>query len=323
MDLNEDDIYISTEKEINLSKEDNSLFIKSIEETEFNFIDLLNDKHFLTIFFNLKNINLQLSNKSIMKIFNFLTDIESGENLENNLTDYITFIILEDNLSYNKDATVNSIGILETPFKKLLDQTKMYKINIVTSNIDEIKKELLNFEQQNNKINISSKSIEKINKYLNKSIYDISDYIHIVILYDNENDFDKDILKKRLIDRYDKIGENIYFMGVKQFKTNSEVPLKNNKNPIYRINIIFNNVLNKIDSVENNSFDDSNSEDNKIFNNNLQKKNSNKNSEINIRYDINDDKTNYDRKQEYQITEESFEKRGGCKKEFCPNCLII
>ena len=69
------------------------------------------------------------------------------------------------------ELTGNSIGILDSKFTKLLEQTKFYKINIVPINEDEMKKESLNYD--NKKISISSKSLEKICKYLEKTIYDI------------------------------------------------------------------------------------------------------------------------------------------------------
>ena len=150
MELNDNDIYNSAEKDVNLSKGENSLLIKSVEETDFNFTELLKGKQLLSI--TSSNMSLQISNRSIMKIFNLLTNTEDGENIENNLTNYITCTFSDDNLSYNKDVTANSIGVLETPFKKLLDKTKNYKINIVTSQVEEIKKDLLNYAQQKNKI---------------------------------------------------------------------------------------------------------------------------------------------------------------------------
>ena len=41
MNFIEDDINFLNEKEINLSKDNNSLLIKSIEETEFSFTELI------------------------------------------------------------------------------------------------------------------------------------------------------------------------------------------------------------------------------------------------------------------------------------------
>ena len=328
MNFIEDDINFSNEKEINLSKDNNSLFIKSIEETEFSFTELIKNKILVSINFNNNNnkdnntnLFVQIKNKSIFKIFNLLTDIKSGENIENNLTDYITCTILEEDNSYNKEITEYSMAVLDTPYKKLLDQTKTYKINIKSSNINEIKKDLLNYNLYNNKIDINSISIQKICKFLNKAIYDISDYINIIVLYNDDNDYDNDIIKKKLIDKYDKIGQNVYFMGKKNFLIDVNIPIKNSKNSLIRINSLFNNVLNKIDNIENNSFSDNNSEDNKNNNDKNLNTNSKKFDEIIIKSEIYN-RNNKDNNNVYQITDDN-DKKGGCKKEFCPNCYIF
>ena len=313
----------SIEKEINFTKENDSFLIKSIEETEFNFIDLIKNKPYLSINLNISKNNFQIQNKSIFKIFNLFTNINIGENLENNLTDYITCTILdleEDNNSYNKEITANSLEVLDTPYKKLLEQTKKYKINIINSRIEEIKKELLNYDNQNNKIDLDSKSIERISRYLNKTKYDISDFINILVLYNEDNDDYQDIIKRKLIDKYDNIGQNIYFMGIKDFSTDLKIPIKCNKNPIYRINAIFNNILNKIDNIENNYSSDENNDKNN--DNNLKENilnHSKKFNEFNIKSEI------YNKNNDnnvYQITDEN-EKKEGCQKEFCPNCNIF
>ena len=314
----------SNEKEINISKENNSFLIKSIEETEFSLTELIKNKILILINLNSNNnINsyVKIKSKSIFTIFNLFTDFKNGENIENNLTDYITCIIQEEENSNSKEITANSLGILDTPYRKLLDQTKIYKINIISSNIDEIKKELLNYNLYNKKIDINSKSLERISKNLNKTKYDISDYISILVLYNDDNDYDKDIIKKKLIDKYDKIGQNVYFMGKKDFLMDFNIPLKNNKNGIHRINNLFNNVLNKIENIENNSFSDDNSEKNKNNNNNKKLNNSKKFYEINIKSEIYNNKNNENHNGAYQITDDIDEK--GCQKEFCPNCHIF
>ena len=315
----------SNEKEINFSKENDSLLIKSIEETEFSFTDLIKNKLYLSISFNNSKNYFQIKNKSIFKIFNLFTVTNNDENIENNLTDYITCTFLEeDNNSYNKEITANSLTVLDTPYKNLLEQTKKYKINITNSKIEEIKKDLLNNNNQNNKIDLDSKSIERISKFLNKTKFDISDYINILILYNEDNDFDQDIIKKKLIDKYDKIGQNIYFMGIKNFSPDLKPSLKCNKNPIYRINSIFDNVLNKIDNFENNYSSEENKDNqyNNINNVNNKEKilnNSKKYNEFNIKSEIYNKNNDND---VYQITDEN-EKKEGCQKEFCPNCNIF
>ena len=318
MNFIEDDNNNSNEKKIN-----NSFLIKSIEETEFSLTELIKNKILILINLNNNNVNsyVQIKNKSIFTIFNLFTDIKKGENIENNLTDYITCIIQEEDNSNDREMTVNSLGILDTPYKKLLDQAKIYKINIISSNVNEIKKELLNYNLYNKKIDINSKSLERISKNLNKTKYDISDYISILVLYNDDNDYDKDIIKKKLIDKYDKIGQNVYFMGKKDFLMDFNIPLKNNKNGIHRINNLFNNVLNKIENIENNSFSDDNSEKNKNNNNNKKLNNSKKFYEINIKSEIYNNKNNENHNGAYQITDDIDEK--GCQKEFCPNCHIF
>lgn len=320
MNLVSDDILDSSEKEINLSRENNSLIIKSIEETEFNFTDLIKDKLYISIILN-NNVSIQLSYKSILKIFNLFTDIKNGENIETHLTNYVTCTIFEDDASFHKEITSNSVAYLDTPYKKLLEQTKKYQINVISTNIVEMKKDLLNYDNQN-KIIIESKSIDKICKYLNKTVYDISDYINILILYNNDNDFDKDIIKRKLIDKYDKIGQNIYFMGVKHLETDLKIVQKNEKSPIYRINFLFDNIWNKIENIENNDSSDDNSD----INNKIDDNSQTLNKYNNIKSEIdNYNKNNEDDNIEYQITEENEKKDGcqRCQKDFCPKCIIF
>jgi len=306
---------IENEKEINISRENtiksNSLLIKSVDEGDIDIIDFIKNKLLISVIFTNKNIVQQVPNKSILKIIRMLIDLSdnnSEENLENYITQYITFTIFEDN-SYKVEYTGNSIGILDSKFTKLLDQTKIYKINIATSNDDEIKKESLN--NDDNKISISSKSLEKICKYLDKTIYDIYNYINILILYNNEKDMDKEIIKKKLIDKYDKVGQNIHFMGSKQFETEYAIPPKHKKSHIYRLNILFNNVLGKIENT-NNSFD----EDGDIF----EKKNR-RISEENIKSEININNNRIHNIDEKKINEDL--EKNGCQKEFCPACIIF
>ena len=257
--IENDEKHNLNEKEINISRENtiksNSLLIKSVDEGDIDIIDFIKNKLLISVIFTNKNIVQQVPNKSVLKIIKMLiehNDNNSDENLENYITQYITFTIFEDN-SYKVELTGNSIGILDSKFTKLLDQTKIYKINITSTNEDEMKKETLN--NDNNKISISSKSLDKICKYLDKTIYDIYNYINILIIYNNEKDMDKEIIKKKLIDKYDKVGQNIHFMGSKKFETEYAIPPKHKKSHIYRLNILFNNVLGKIENT-NNSFDD-------------------------------------------------------------------
>ena len=121
MDTFEEDI--TNEKDL-ISKDDieksNSLAIKSLDETGFDFIELLNEKYIL--FITLKKLNntpIQITNKSILKIFKLFCDKDNKENLEENLLNHITCTIAENNDFITINPVVdNSIGIdiLDAPY---------------------------------------------------------------------------------------------------------------------------------------------------------------------------------------------------------------
>ena len=318
------------EKDLSISKDSveksNSLVIKSLDEGAFNFVDLIKDK--LVLLITTKNkINVQVSNKSILKIFNILCDKDKGEYLENFLSDYITCSITEENNSYKDDFILNnqenSLGILDTPYIKLLEQTQDYKISInstTNSSMDEIKQKLLNYDEQKNIINIKSTSMGKICKYLNKSIYDISDYINILVLYlNNQDDFNIYTIKSKIIDKYSQSGLNAFFMGKKLFESNVKVPIKNEKNPLFKFDDLFENILNKIENIENNSsddFDEIKDNNNNIDNNNdkldTPKKFIEQKIKINkVNYDDNEDEINH-----------NSNNKCNCQKDICSFCNI-
>ena len=289
-------------------------------------MDLLKDKFFLLITI-CKNKNIiNVSNKSIFKIMKLFGE----ENYENILSDYITFNVLDDNISYKEEFALNnqenSIGILDAPFVKLLEQTQNYKINITSvpiNPLDEIKKELSNYESQKNKININSASIKKICKYLNKSIYDISDYINILILYLDRNDLNKATIQSTIIDKYSKSGINEYFMGKKNYNINLEIPLKIDKIQLFKYDDLFENVLNKIDNIENNSSEEIFEEKkDKIINNEdileTPKKFIEQKIKINkLKYD--DDKDDIDNNE----NDNNVQNKCNCQKDVCSFCTIF
>ena len=315
------------EKDLSISKESeeksNSLYIKSLSDS--NIMDLLKDKFFLLITI-CKNKNIiNVSNKSIFKIMKLFSE----ENYENILSDYITFNVLDDNISYREEFALNnqenSIGILDVPFVKLLEQTQNYKINITSvpiNPLDEIKKELSNYESQKNKININSASIKKICKYLNKSIYDISDYINILILYLDRNDLNKATIQSTIIDKYSKNGINENFMGKKNYNINLEIPLKIDKIQLFKYDDLFENVLNKIDNIENNSSEEIFEEKkDKIINNEdileTPKKFIEQKIKINkLKYDDKDDIDN-------NGNDNNVQNKCNCQKDVCSFCTIF
>lgn len=328
MDLVDEDIIY--DKDLSISKDSaeksNSLFIKSLNDDEFKLIDLLKDKFFLSIKIYKNKNEINITNKSILKILKLF----SNENIENILQEYITFNVIDDNISYKDDFLLNqdnSLGILDAPFVKLLEMTKVYKISItkeikVKTPLDEIKKELLNNELQKNKIDFKAISFKKICKFLNKSIYDLSDYINILILFLNNDDINKAQLQSILIDKYSKSGQNEFFMGKKNFETNLRNPVKNDKNNIYKIDDLFENVLNKIDNIENNSSEE-------IFEDNKDKVNVNgekietPKKFIEQKIKINQlkyDKDDIDKKEDI---DDIPKRKCNCQKDVCSFCNIF
>lgn len=335
---------IRNEKELSISRDSveksMSFFVKSLEEGSFNFTDLLKDKLNISIVLyknKIKNI-LQISNKSALKIFNLLCNNKNGENFENILSDYITCSILDENISHKDDYNINNQditnGILEEPYMKLLEQTQVYKVSIAKnpiSQVDEIKNKLLNYEMQGQKINIKSQSIKKICKYLNKTIYDMSDYINILILYVNEEDINKEIIQRKIIDKYTQLDRNNTFEGKKKYKADLYIPIKNDKMSLNKYDNLFENILNKIDNIENNlsEFDDN---QNKINNNsefhipNLKGDGKNKKGEVidtpKKYIDFKIQKDNDDNDENSEINQ-NLKTKCDCQKNICSFCNVF
>jgi hypothetical protein len=301
-----------------LSKNYNKSFL-SIQENEKDFIDILKDKSFLSINFNNNSIPLIVSKKSVFKIINLLTDKEIVNSLEINLANYIICYLSDENMSFNivDESSCNS-SILELPYQKLFDQTNQYAINIVDSNITSKNNLLSYFSTQKKKIIIKSKSINKICNYLNITLYKFADYIHITIISFQEQDKFKNLIKKSR-----RFSFSASFLGVKRFETDYEIPARNFKNPIYKLNDIFDQILGKIedDSSDKDSSDISAPKSHSSLSESHSQIMNNTNNSINISSSINNPVA-----REY-IDEKDFEreclKNCECQNNRCPNCLIF
>jgi hypothetical protein len=326
MDTFEEDI--TNEKDL-ISKDDleksNSLAIKSLDETAFDFLEFLKEKYFLSITFKKSNNNVQISNKSIFKIFESFNDKNDKENLEEVLLNHITCTINEkDDFNTINHGIENSMEILDAPYVELLNKTNNYKINFNNKKeenkaFEDIKKNLLIYEEQNNKLNINSKSIKKICKFLGKNIFDISDYINIIVLYLNEDEINKVFIQNKILDKYNKSEEKFYFLGNKKLETDLIIPEKNKKNSIYKLNFLFDKILNKIDNIENIS---DLSEDFQI------KKNENENiPKKYIEQKIKVDSHNYDEIENNKSEDEEYDlskdDKCNCQKDLCEFCNIF
>ena len=325
MDTFEEDI--TNEKDL-ISKDDleksNSLAIKSLDETAFDFFEFLKEKYFLLITFKKSNNNMQIDNKSIFKIFGLFNDKNEKENFEEVLLNHITCTINEkDDFNTINHGIENSIEVLDAPYIELLNKTNNYKINFnkkgENKDFEYIKKNLLIYEEQNNKLNVKSKSIKKICKFLGKNIFDMSDYINILVLYLNEDEINKAFIQNKILDKYNKSGEKFYFLGNKKLETDLIIPEKNKKNCIYKLNSLFDKILNKIDNIENMS---DLSEDNQLE---INKKENMPKKYIKQKIKGNPDSYNEieNNKSEDEELGLSKDNKCNCQKDLCEFCNIF
>ena len=299
------------ESKESIDNQSNSIFVKSFEYENFNYTEILKNKKLLKIFFNSSEEAIEIPTDTIKKI---LSKIETeNDNLEIMYSKYVTALILDNDNSLNKEdllAPDENIGVLDTVFVQLLDQTKKYHISF-PNNENNIRQGLL-YDINKNKIPIQSNSIKKICSFLNKNIYDISDYINIILLNMNEEISSNLIFKNKILDKYSQQPSDLNdFTGVKLFNLNLDISLKNRPTQLYKIDALFNNALNHIEDqlerVLERDIDDQ-SEDNGEFN--IPK--------INIIQEMNDPNLKED---------EEFYKNGHrrykCGNELCAQCGIF
>lgn len=240
--------YAKSDSLVSSDKSDN-VVVRSFFEGDFNFIDILKSKQNLSVNVVPTNDFAQLSPKSIIKIISLFTEDES---LEQSLLEYITCIIFDDNIY--KDDTINSQDIepSDAPYIRLLDQTKNYWISFTQSNFGNKKTSLISFNYDINKrkILVETKVLERIFRFLGSNVYDMSEYINVLILCMNENETDENNIKNKIINKYSKGGEDIVRIDTKYFLNLLNVPKKNNQTNIDKLDTIFDNINNFIDNIE-------------------------------------------------------------------------
>lgn len=315
MDTFDDDI--TNERDFiskDIIEKSNSFAIKSVDENSFNFLELINEKFFLLITFTKSSNTLQISNKSILKIFQLFSDLNNKDTLETAFLNHITCTINPENSLGNE--------LLDAPFVQLLKETKIYKINftkkgIGNNEIDDIKKNLMIYDENSNKIIVRDNSIKKICGLLGKNIFDMSDYINILILYLNEDEINKSLIQNKILDKYNKSGENFYFSGTKKFETDLNVPQSNKKIALNKINNIIDKIVNKMDNVEDISDlsedEQNNKEKEKIPRKYIEQKIKDLNEEDNLDNKGSDE-------EDYGIR---HDKGCNCQKDFCEKCNIF
>ena len=320
---------ITDEKDL-ISKDEieksNSFARKSVNETV-NFIEFLEEKFFLIVNLKKSNESLQMRNKSILKIFELFNHKNNKDSFEEILLEHITCIITDkDDFDTINHGNENSIGneILDGRYVELLNQTKIYKISFTKKGIgntviDNMKKNLLIYEEeQKNKLSVKSSSIKKICKLLGKTIFDMSDYINVLLVYLNEDEINTIFIQNKILDKYNKIDEKINFEGIKKYETELIIPDKNKKIEINKYSDIFEKVLNRIDNMENLS---DFSEENKMNENseNIPKKFIEEKSKIKS--------ANYESRDNNKSDEEEYRLKRDehciCQKDLCSFCTVF
>ena len=237
---------ILSEKDI-IQDKDNSILNKSILSTEFSFPELIDEKNILQIKLESSSeFQMQITSKSMKKIISLISD-HNQDLLENNYLDYITCLIISaDELDKQQllgpsNSNANIQSILEPTYFELLKRTEIYYIEIIPK---------LESGKKKNKIILKSNSLKKISSFLNKNIFDISDYIEIEILsYHNKESFnDKILLKEKLMGKYSHSSKENIFMGKKNFPIEIESAKKCERINLQIYDYYFNNVWNAIEN---------------------------------------------------------------------------
>ena len=233
---------------MDFEEEEISNISKQSEDDKANYIDIIDiieksNKNIIKI--KKTNSILKINSKSIKKIFSLIIDKEN-EILSDMYIDNIIINIYKNNNNFK----------LESKYITLLEQTEVFQINF-DSNINNVQ-----WEQNNNKCEISRKSLTKIVNYLNKSIIDISDYINLVILYlcnENKVEIAKMTIEQKILEKYKK--ENMRkkendvndINDIKQLNCKLYIPRRNKYHNIYEMDMLFNKVLDYIDDFDKDS----------------------------------------------------------------------
>lgn len=237
-----------SEKEM-VEDKDNSILNKSFFSEDFNFQDLIEKKNYLQIKFEMPELYIYISSKSIKKILNMISD-NIKDVLENNYLDFITCIIGEE-LELDKQQLLNQNGdtnvktLLEPSYFELLNKTKIFFIDIPKLNVR---------KKINERIKLRSNSLEKITSFLNMNLYDICDYIEIYILSYQKKDTleEKFMLKTKLMGKTcskEDINNNDILLDIKKFPIEIKGAEKSNRNKIRILDYYFNNVWNAIERI--------------------------------------------------------------------------
>ena len=313
--LHNSDVSLS-DREI-IQEKDNSIQNKSFYSTDLDFPDLVAKKEYFHIKIFEDEDKMDLSSKSIKKIFSLISG-EGIKKLEDNYLDYITWIIdVENEIEKQELLTPNDkLDVIETnlepSYYQLLSKTKIYYINIPKLN---------QLNQINKRIKLKDVSLGKISSFLGLNIFDISEFIEIFILSFQDKDIleNKKSIKSKLLEKFNyQDNKGIEdFNIIKKLDLEIKESLKCKKSKLNNFEEYFEKVWNEIEKKNNTSNNFSEEDISSEKSDEENKKDIN--YEIPNNYNINKNfNNNNDTIPNMELREES-----GCAENICANVCYI
>ena len=313
--LHNSDVSLS-DREI-IQEKDNSIQNKSFYSTDLDFPDLVAKKEYFHIKIFEDEDKMDLSSKSIKKIFSLISG-EGIKKLEDNYLDYITWIIdVENEIEKQELLTPNDkLDVIETnlepSYYQLLSKTKIYYINIPKLN---------QLNQINKRIKLKDVSLGKISSFLGLNIFDISEFIEIFILSFQDKDIleNKKSIKSKLLEKFNyQDNKGIEdFNIIKKLDLEIKESLKCKKSKLNNFEEYFEKVWNEIEKKNNTSNNFSEEDISSEKSDEEDKKDIN--YEIPNNYNINKNfNNNNDTIPNMELREES-----GCAENICANVCSI
>ena len=238
----------------NLDNNNDSISIKSIaEQDQQTIIEKIETSNSTKSIITSNNAQIILHPQSVKKIFYMMK--ENDENIGDVYAYNIMFKIEEILDTSNHNIQENTE--LELKYQKLLENTSFFHISIdnnyyIDQNNFASNKDILT----NKRIIINKKALNNIFKFLNKNIFEMSDYIRIVVLFlskQSQSNIAKLIIKNKILGKYQKTPEYIKveeFKGIGKVKYNFDVPKKNKNQNLYKLDMYFNKVLDQLENFD-------------------------------------------------------------------------
>ena len=313
--LHNSDVSLS-DREI-IQEKDNSIQNKSFYSTDLDFPDLVAKKEYFHIKIFEDEDKMDLSSKSIKKIFSLISG-EGIKKLEDNYLDYITWIIdVENEIEKQELLTPNDkLDVIETNLEpsyfQLLSKTKIYYINIPKLN---------QLNQINKRIKLKDVSLGKISSFLGLNIFDISEFIEIFILSFQDKDIleNKKSIKSKLLEKFNyQDNKGIEdFNIIKKLDLEMKESLKCKKSKLNNFEEYFEKVWNEIEKKNNTS--------NNFSEEDISSKKSDEENKKDINYEI---PNNYNINKNFNnnndtIPNMELREESGCAENICANVCSI